>query len=226
MKVYLYCRNSCEHQKLSVEAQIDQLKAYAAKQDYDIAGVFVDEAVSGATQLAERTELQAALAILKKGDGLLCLNQSRLARNTSVYFAVAAQIAKQKAKLLFANGSEHSDDPMNKMVSGMMALIAELERATIKRRQKAAYAVMRKQGKTLGNAKLNKQRYGYTDNNGILEMNPSEQDLIQIVLDMRTNGIKYKDIKSKVSKLGFRNRSDKEFSLSALYKIWQSNINC
>tara|TARA_R110000851_G_scaffold71534_4_gene159116 strand:+ start:78 stop:752 length:675 start_codon:yes stop_codon:yes gene_type:complete len=224
MKVYLYCRNSCEHQKLSVEAQIDQLKAYAAKQDYDIAGVFVDEAVSGATQLAERTELQAALAILKKGDGLLCLNQSRLARNTSVYFAVAAQVAKQKAKLLFANGSEHSDDPMNKMVSGMMALIAELERATIKRRQKAAYAVMRKQGKTLGNAKLNKQRYGYTDNNGILEKNPSEQELIQLVVDMRNSGIKYKDIKSKVTKIGFMNRSNKEFSLSALYKLYQANV--
>ena len=224
MKVYLYCRNSCEHQKLSVEAQIDQLKAYAAKQDYDIAGVFVDEAVSGATQLAERTELQAALAILKKGDGLLCLNQSRLARNTSVYFAVAAQVAKQKAKLLFANGSEHSDDPMNKMVSGMMALIAELERATIKRRQKAAYAVMRKQGKTLGNSKLNKQRYGYTDNNGILEKNPSEQELIQLVVDMRNSGIKYKDIKSKVTKIGFMNRSNKEFSLSALYKLYQANV--
>ena len=224
MKVYLYCRNSCEHQKLSVEAQIDQLKAYASKQGYDIAGVFVDEAISGATQLAERTELQAALAILKKGDGLLCLNQSRLARNTSVYFAVAAQVAKQKAKLLFANGSEHSDDPMNKMVSGMMALIAELERATIKRRQKAAYAVMRKQGKTLGNAKLNKQRYGYTDNNGILEKNPSEQALIQLVVDMRNSGIKYKDIKSKVTKLGFMNRSNKAFSLSALYKLYQANV--
>ena len=224
MKVYLYCRNSCEHQKLSVEAQIDQLKAYASNQGYDIAGVFVDEAISGATQLAERTELQAALAILKKGDGLLCLNQSRLARNTSVYFAVAAQVAKQKAKLLFANGSEHSDDPMNKMVSGMMALIAELERATIKRRQKAAYAVMRKQGKTLGNAKLNKQRYGYTDNNGILEKNPSEQALIQLVVDMRNSGIKYKDIKSKVTKLGFMNRSNKEFSLSALYKLYQANV--
>ena len=46
MKVYLYCRNSCEHQKLSVEAQIDQLKVYADKQGYDIAGVFIDEAIS------------------------------------------------------------------------------------------------------------------------------------------------------------------------------------
>ena len=53
MKVYLYCRNSCEHQKLSVEAQIDQLKVYADKQGYDIAGVFIDEAISGATELAD-----------------------------------------------------------------------------------------------------------------------------------------------------------------------------
>ena len=55
MKVYLYCRNSCEHQTLSVEAQLDQLGRYASNQGYIVAGVFVDAAKSGASTLATAT---------------------------------------------------------------------------------------------------------------------------------------------------------------------------
>ena len=223
MKVYLYCRNSCEHQTLSVQAQLDQLHAYAASNHYDVAGVFVDEAKSGATSLEDRVNLQAALGSLGKGDALLCLNQSRLARDTSVYFAVAAQVAKRKARLLFANGSEHSDDPMAKMISGRMALIAELERATIKRRQKAAYAVMRKKGYALGNIKLNKHRYGYSVVGGMLVEDKYEQSIIELLMRRRKEKVKYKDIIAEFKLKCYYNRNGNEFSASALYRLWKAN---
>tara|TARA_R110002126_G_scaffold50801_2_gene139686 strand:- start:712 stop:1389 length:678 start_codon:yes stop_codon:yes gene_type:complete len=223
MQVYLYCRNSCEHQTLSVEAQLDQLGRYASNQGYTIAGVFIDAAKSGATSLEERTGLQDALAALGKGDALLCLNQSRLARDTSIYFAIAAQVAKRKAKLLFANGCEHSDDPMAKMISGMMALIAELERATIKKRQKAAYAVMRKKGCALGNVKLNKQRYGFSVKDGLLIENHEEQKIIKVILSMRKENKKYRQIKEMLDKEGFYTRNGKSFHLGAICKIVKNN---
>ena len=222
MKVYLYCRNSCEHQTLSVQAQLDQLRAYAASNDYEVAGVFVDEAMSGATSLDDRLNLQAALASLSKGDGLLCLNQSRLARDTSIYFAVVAQVAKRKARLLFANGSEHSNDPMAKMISGMMALIAELERATIKRRQKAAYAVMRKKGCALGNLKLNKHRYGYSVVDGMLVPNEREQEILSVLVERRKNKIKYKDIITEFNARGFLTRDNTSFSQPNLSRLMKN----
>jgi len=223
MKVYLYCRNSCEHQTLSIEAQLNQLHAYAQLNSYEVAGVFVDEAQSGATSLEERTSLQEALAALSKGDGLLCLNQSRLARDTGIYFAVASQVAKRKARLMFANGSEHSDDPMSKMISGMMALIAELERATIKRRQKAAYAVMRSKGCALGNIKLNKHRYGYSVVDKMLVADKKEKLVLEVLIERRKRGVKYKDIIKEFRDKGFYNRNNNDFTQPALYRMWKNN---
>lgn len=68
VRVGIYCRVSTDQQVRdgdSIQAQLSALRIYAKEHDYEIAGEYVDDGISG-TLLAERDELQKLLDDVKK----------------------------------------------------------------------------------------------------------------------------------------------------------------
>ena len=68
VRVGIYCRVSTDQQVRdgdSIQAQLSALRIYAKEHDYEIAGEYVDDGISG-TLLAERDELQKLLDDVKQ----------------------------------------------------------------------------------------------------------------------------------------------------------------
>jgi len=213
--VVCYVRRSTDKQGLSVEAQLTQLREYADKRGLVIRSTHIEEPVSGSASLERRPALQDAIADLNRGEGLLSLNQARLARNQSVYYLILSLVERAKGKVMFANGTSHDEnDPLSQMVSGMLALIASYERSEIRRRIKQALRVKKAKGEVLG--RPGKHQYGFDAVDGLLVENEEEQAVITLVKRLRAEKMRYKDIIEYFAQRNILNRLGKEFSQQSL----------
>ncbi len=114
---------------------------------------FVEEKVSGIKDWRKR-KLAAVLDELKKGDNLVVPELSRLGRSMLGILEVL-KIAKEKAINVFAIKGDWSlnNTIQSKMVSGIFAMIAEVERDLISMRTKEALEARKKAGIKLGRPK-------------------------------------------------------------------------
>ena len=214
----LYVRRSTDKQNLSVEAQLTQLREYADKCGLLIRSTHIEEPVSGSASLERRPALQDAIADLNRGEGLLSLNQARLARNQSVYYLILSLVERAKGKVMFANGTSHDEnDPLSQMVSGMLALIASYERSEIRRRIKQALRVKKAKGEVLGQP--GKHQYGFDAVDGLLVENEEEQAVITLVKRLRAEKMRYKDIIEYFAQRNILNRSGNPFRQPHLCKL-------
>ena len=83
-----YVRRSTAKQSLSVDRQKEQISIYADANDIQIDDWAIEEPISGTTPFASRPALSGAIKSLRKGDQLLALNVSRIARDEIVFYSV------------------------------------------------------------------------------------------------------------------------------------------
>lgn len=118
----------CSTTKQDTQAQLDALKA---------AGVGVDrtfsEYISGAAPFAERIALQQALATLEPGDELVIAKLDRLGRTMQECVARVAELLDNGAHVRTLDGRVNTAPlgKMAKLVVGILAAAAELERELI-----------------------------------------------------------------------------------------------
>jgi DNA invertase Pin-like site-specific DNA recombinase len=216
--VVCYVRRSDVKQGLSVEAQLTQLREYADKRGLVIRSTHIEEPISGSAPLEKRPALQDAIDDLNRGEGLLSLNQARLARNQSVYYLILSLVERAKGKVMFANGTSHDEnDPLSQMVSGMLALIASYERSEIRRRIKQALRVKKTKGEVLG--RPGKHQYGFDAVDGLLVENEEEQATIALVKRLRADKMSYSKIVMHLAQRNMLNRSGDPFKPSYLCKL-------
>jgi DNA invertase Pin-like site-specific DNA recombinase len=207
MATYALCRRSTSKQAFSVDAQREAISTYALNNGLEINDWFIEPPTSGKTAVADRPVLLRALSTLRRGDTLIVLNVSRLARDLSVYCEIDLLIRRSQARLLFADGSPASSnkaDPMNKFVADMFALIASLERSMIAERTKRGMKAARRSGKALG--RPDRVRYGFSNSNGLLVPNEAEQSIINLAVSLRNEGLSYPAIATRMNASGLRNR--------------------
>lgn len=101
-KVVIYCRTA-RRDKPAISRQIMTLKEYAAKQAMKVAGVYVDDGVSGLT--LERPGLNQLRAAVKKGglDVVLTLHPDRLSRDVLGSAELRKEFKQYGVELLFRN---------------------------------------------------------------------------------------------------------------------------
>ena len=217
-KTIAYIRRSTARQELSVERQRTQLELYAEREGISIDEYRVEEPLSGKTPLSDRPALQVSINSLRKGDTLLALSVSRVARDELVFYSVLNAIAKKGATLTLADGSSgEGSNPLNKMLMGVMLLVASAERQAIADRTKQALAVLRKEGRALG--RPDRVRYGYTNQDGKLVENPHEQRILRRMKALRHDGLTYKQISAKLADEGLLSRTHKPFQLPVLSQL-------
>lgn len=150
MKYVTYFRVSTTKQGVSglgIEAQRAAVNQYLATRPGDVLGEFV-EVASGKKN--DRPQLQAALRMCRlTGATLLIAKLDRLSRNRSFLMAL------DESKLDFVC----CDMPeANSLTIGFMAIMADYESKLISQRTKAALAVAKARGVTLGNKRLDEIR--------------------------------------------------------------------
>ena len=138
--VWGYARVSREDQQLAL--QLDALEA---------AGVpranIVEEKGSGARQ---RAGFEALLERLQPGDSLVAWKVDRLGRDALAALVVARDLDRRGVRVVITTLGVDSSTPAGRMVFGVLAQLAEFERATLVERTNAGLAAARKRGTHLG----------------------------------------------------------------------------
>ena len=138
-----YARTSTVDQQAGFEAQLVELNAYGCERMYQ-------EQVSA---VATRTQLEAAIDMLREGDKLVVTKLDRLARSVSHMGDLLEQIeAKGAGLVILSMGNERVDTSTatGKLVLNMMVSVAQFEREMMKERQVEGIKRAQAEGKYKG----------------------------------------------------------------------------
>ena len=138
-KVVLLARVSTDKQEYC--RQINELKGFCEKMDWDIAEIFANK-VSGAETIENRTEIVEMVEFVRKNKvkRVMCLEISRLGRNTLEALKVIQILNENKVSLYIKNYSletlnaDGSVNPIASLICTILLEIASMERLTIRER--------------------------------------------------------------------------------------------
>lgn len=135
-----YARVSSTGQSLDV--QIEKLTAYGCTEIFQ-------EKKSGTTT-KKRTELEACLRHVRKGDCLVITKLDRLARSTLDLTQIADDLNKRGVELVVIDQNIDTSTPTGKLLFNMLASIAEFETDIRKERQTDGIAKAKAKGVKFG----------------------------------------------------------------------------
>ncbi len=138
-KVVLLVRVSTDKQEY--RRQINELKGFCEKMDWEIAEIFANK-VSGAETIENRTEIVDMVEFVRKNKvkRVVCLEISRLGRNTLEALKVIQMLNENKVSLYIKNYSletlnaDGSVNPIASLICTILLEIASMERLTIRER--------------------------------------------------------------------------------------------
>jgi DNA invertase Pin-like site-specific DNA recombinase len=134
-----YARVSSETQCLDRQAD--------AFQDLNLDRVFSDKA-SGRN--ADRPGLQAMLDFLREGDTLFVESISRLARSTRDLLAIVEKLEAKSIAFVSLKEAIDTGSPQGRFVMTLFAALAQLERETIRQRQREGIQAAQARGRAMG----------------------------------------------------------------------------
>ena len=158
-KVVILGRVSTDKQ--DYQRQIVELQEYCNKVGWEVVGVFANK-VSGAKTIEERSELQDMLQFIKENeiDRVVCLEVSRLGRNTLESLKVIQMLNENQVSLFIKNynietlNEDGKVNPVASLITTILLEVASMERLTIRERMKSGQqqyiARCRKEGVKMG----------------------------------------------------------------------------
>ena len=158
-KVVILGRVSTDKQ--DYQRQIVELQEYCNKVGWEVVGVFANK-VSGAKTIEERSELQDMLQFIKENeiDRVVCLEVSRLGRNTLESLKVIQMLNENQVSLFIKNynietlNEDGKVNPIASLITTILLEVASMERLTIRERMKSGQqqyiARCRKEGVKMG----------------------------------------------------------------------------
>ena len=213
-----YVRRSTDKgQRYSISAQKNEILRFAEKNSLNIDSWAIEDAISGKAKVENRPALFEVLTTLRRGDTFIALNVSRLARDEFVFYEVAGTLARRGVELRFADGNDTSN-PMNKLLMGILVLVASLERSQIASRTKKGLAVARSRGVALGAP--GRVRYGFRSQDGLLAEDESEQKILQEAFKLRSLNYSYRQIATHFEETGRLNRKGNPFTKQAIRQMF------
>lgn len=203
----------------SCETQEAQLLEYAASKGWTIRSMHRDEGKSGKD--LERPGLAAALAELRKGDRLLVVRRDRLSRDAFLAEVLRRKVTARGAKILAIYGDPVGADdetPEGRFVRGVLDLVAQLERELIGARTRSSMRTQARKGKLVSRY----APYGWKpdpEDPARLVRDPIEQEHVQLVFELKLQGLSPWQIADRLTKRGVKNRAGGAWSHKTVSKI-------
>ena len=148
-KNYGYARVSDRSQQ--IEYQVEELEKMGCNP-------IIQEVVTGVAP--EKEQLDQLVEKLENGDTITVLRVDRLGRNTLQILTLIEEIHNKGANLVVKELGMDTRTPVGKAVMGFLSTIAEMERETLKIKQRKGIESARARGKHLGRpTKYSKQSF-------------------------------------------------------------------
>jgi len=151
-----YARTSTQKQDLSLEVQEKRLRAEAEYREFDFE--LIGEKVSGSVAPLERPGLSGALEKLRIGEAnvLMVAKLDRVARSMGDIARLLEISKEQHWNFIALDLGVDTSSPEGTLVVGIMASIAQWERARIQERTREALTQAKANGKRLGRPRIHK----------------------------------------------------------------------
>lgn len=222
LRAAIYTRVSTEEQTkgFSLEAQEQELIAYAQRKSYKIVGIYQDGGYSGKD--FNRPSFQRMMKDLRedKIDVILVWKVDRLSRNDSdVMTLIDKELTPRNKRIVLAAIDMDSSTTIGRLFISLLGVFANYERAVIIDRVSSGMDQRAKQGYSNGGQVL-----GYDSINGELVINNEEAEIVKLIFEMRANYHGYKAIATRLNELGYRTKRNNEFQINSVKTILNSPL--
>jgi DNA invertase Pin-like site-specific DNA recombinase len=152
MRVALYSRVSTAEQNAAM--QVDELRAYCQRRQWDIVEEFTDTGVSGSKE--SRPALNRLLAAAKRGnfESVLVYRYDRFARSLRQLVNALCEFDALGIHFVSLHEGVDTSTPNGRLVFGIFASIAEFERELIRSRIRSGLAAARTRGARIGRPRV------------------------------------------------------------------------
>lgn len=203
LNVAYYARVSTEkvEQQASIKHQEEHFEELIHSNNrWKFAGSYIDDGISG-MHADKREEFQRMLRDAKLGkiDMIITKEISRFARNTLDSIQYTRELLSYGVCVWFQNDGINTIDDDSEFRLTIMAGVAQDEIRKLSSRVKFGHAQSIKNGVVLGH-----RMYGYSNNQGKLELIPEEADMIRMIFQDYASGISTPRIEKKLWNMGYR----------------------
>lgn len=203
LNVAYYARVSTEkvEQQASIKHQEEHFEELIHSNNrWKFAGSYIDDGISG-MHADKREEFQRMLRDAKLGkiDMIITKEISRFARNTLDSIQYTRELLSYGVCVWFQNDGINTIDDDSEFRLTIMAGVAQDEIRKLSSRVKFGHAQSIKNGVVLGH-----RMYGYSNNQGKLELIPEEADMVRMIFRDYASGISTPRIEKKLWDMGYR----------------------
>lgn len=203
LNVAYYARVSTEkvEQQASIKHQEEHFEELIHSNNrWKFAGSYIDDGISG-IHADKREEFQRMLRDAKLGkiDMIITKEISRFARNTLDSIQYTRKLLSYGVCVWFQNDGINTIDDDSEFRLTIMAGVAQDEIRKLSSRVKFGHAQSIKNGVVLGH-----RMYGYSNNQGKLELVPEEADMVRMIFQDYASGISTPRIEKKLWDMGYR----------------------
>ena len=215
----VYTRVSTAGQRdegVSLAAQLQRARAWAAANDYEVAGEFTDRGISG-KRADNRPGLQAALSLVRKTRGALVVySLSRLARSTKDAIDIAECLQKCGADLISLTEQIDTRSAVGKMFFRLLATLAEFERDLISERTSAALAHKRSRSERIGEVPFGSRLVDDVR----LEVDAEEQRTLELIQALRRGGVSWSSVATRLNESAVKTKKGSAWTAQNVRKIY------
>jgi DNA invertase Pin-like site-specific DNA recombinase len=163
---------------MSIDAQVANIREYAARNEYVVKTICVDEGLSGSS--ADRPGLKLARLMLERGDIFVIPSLSRMTRNAEDAVAIKNELQSKGCGFMVLDVTIDLNDKVGQLVFGLLNQFNEFERKEIQGRVSVVMQSMARNG-TL----IKKPVYGYISMGKKTQPvpHPEEQRVVQFLLN-------------------------------------------
>ena len=152
MNVALYTRVSTGDQ--STGMQLDELRAYCARRQWQIVEEFIDEGVSGSKESRPALDRMMKAAKRRMFDAICVYRYDRFARSLRQLVSALSEFDALGINFVSLHEGTDTSTPNGRLVFGIFASIAEFERQLIIARTKSGMAAARRRGARIGRPRV------------------------------------------------------------------------
>lgn len=218
LNVAYYARVSTEkvEQQASIKHQEEHFEELIHSNNrWKFAGSYIDDGISG-MHADKREEFQRMLRDAKLGkiDMIITKEISRFARNTLDSIQYTRELLSYGVCVWFQNDGINTIDDDSEFRLTIMAGVAQDEIRKLSSRVKFGHAQSIKNGVVLGH-----RMYGYSNNQGKLELIPEEADMVRMVFRDYASGMSTPRIEKKLWDMGYRSFKGGKISRDVIKNI-------
>jgi site-specific DNA recombinase len=192
-----YVRVSTEKQVsegVSIDAQVERIKAWALINDYELVEVYFDEGISGAT-FSKREGINKALANVEKGMAFVCYSLSRVSRHLEDTLMIGKIIQNAGADLVSLTEQIDTTTASGKMIFNLFGVLNQFERDQVAERTRTAMQFLKANNKAYTHPP-----YGFDRRGDDFVENEAEKRVIELMLELRQKGYGHRKIATHLNK--------------------------